>query len=607
MVDEPLTGKGFKELMLSAARRLDVNKEAVNSLNVFPVPDGDTGTNMCLTMAAALRELDKVRSSSIGESAKAISLGSLMGARGNSGVILSQLMRGFAKSLQDNRTATALQLAWAFQEGVETAYKAVMKPVEGTILTVAREAAKSGLQVARKGAGLVEFLNLATSRASEVLARTPDMLPVLKQAGVVDAGGMGLLYILEGALAAARGEEVAEEAGAWSASPPQATAAEALALAQATATPAKHAAAEADADIRYAYDTQLLIKGLGLAVDRIRAELEPMGDSLLVVGDTQLIKIHVHTNEPHQAIAVCLGHGEIVEASVENMRQQHEALERAHLDLASPDSVVPGKTSIQAAGAAGSRPDGFDHSRSAVSAFPGAPNQRAFLEAVGGDAEPAGGPGVVVVASGAGLEAMFRNLGADMVVSGGQTMNPSTEDMLRAIESLPQPDVLVLPNNGNILLAAKQTDELTSKTVRVVPTRSIPQGIAALVVLNRQLDAEKNQARMEQALARVRSGEITRAVRDSQYKDIAIKEGDFIGLLDDEITTVGKSAEAVLEALVSRMSQDGTEIVTVFYGEPVSDDEAVRAAERLKEIAPDHEIEIHRGGQPLYHYLVSVE
>ena len=603
--DSLLTGKQLRAMMGTAALRLDSNKEAVNALNVFPVPDGDTGTNMCLTVVAAIREMDKVASSSLGETIKALSLGSLMGARGNSGVILSQLFRGMGKSLGEMRSATPLQVAWAMQEGVETAYKAVMKPVEGTMLTVSREMARAALQAARKGAGLVETLEAAQVTGREVLDRTPDMLPVLKEAGVVDAGGMGLCHLLEGALGSLRGEAVAGEAAGEARPDVRPAAAGLLSVTGplGVAGPlsgAPSAPAGRLEEIQYAYDTQLLIRGSRLAVDRIRAQLEPLGDSLIVVGDLHLVKVHVHTNEPHRALATCLLHGEIVEASVENMREQSLAVQRARQAVASPDSARSQVSQAHLplrppAGQAGGASPGFGVPAGVLSL----PELRAGV--------PVKGPGVVAVASGDGLEGIFRNLGSDIVVSGGQTMNPSTEDLLRALETLPSQEILILPNNGNIQMAAKLTIELTKKTVRVVPTKSIPQGIAALVALNRAWDAEKNLARMEQALAAVKSGEVTRAVRSSRYKDIEIKGGDFIGLVDDEIVTVGRDAPGVLCDLVKRMTGENTEIVTVFYGHDVTDKDAARAGNRLRKVAPEHEIEVHRGGQPLYHYLISVE
>ncbi len=574
--DSLVTGKQFKAMFMAGARCLEGYKEAVNALNVFPVPDGDTGTNMCLTVAAAVREMDKVTSPSLAEMVKALSLGSLMGARGNSGVILSQFFRGWSKSLQDRRTATPLQLAWAMQEGVETAYKAVMKPVEGTILTVAREMARASLQAAKKGLGLEEVLAAGVVRGREVLERTPDMLPVLKQAGVVDAGGSGLLRIMEGLLQGLTGEDVAAPT----------TAAPEVVL----RTEPERDGPPADHEIVFAYDTQLLIKGVRLAVDRIRADLEPLGDSLLVVGDPHLVKVHVHTNEPHRALALCLGHGEIVEASVENMREQHAAVQEARLAAASPDEARDDVGGPGSAGVASQQPYA----------------QVFSLPETGAASRPEG-PGVVVVSTGAGLEDIFRNLGADVVVSGGQTMNPSTEDLLRAVESLPHDEVLILPNNGNILLAAKQTIELTEKKVSVVPSRSVPQGVSALMALNRAQDAGWNLGRMEQAIRRVKSGEVTYAVRDSKYNDIEIREGDFIGLLDDEIVTVGADALSVLEKLVGRMADAETDIVTVFYGLDVRESEIPGIRQAVLRAAPGHEIEVHWGGQPLYHFLVSVE
>jgi DAK2 domain fusion protein YloV len=581
--NSPLTGKKLKILMQAAARYLEINKEAANALNVFPVPDGDTGTNMCLTVAAALREMEKVASPSLGETVKALALGSLMGARGNSGVILSQLFRGIGKSLQEHRVATPLQVAWAMQEGVDTAYKAVMKPVEGTILTVAREMSRSALQAAKKGLDLEQVLSVAVLRGRDVLAKTPDMLPVLKQAGVVDAGGMGFLCLFEGGLRGLRGEEITATAirDAGVAGLPVTAIGDHPAPAAATG--------ESGGDIHFTYDLQMLIRGARLAVDKIRAQLEPLGDSLLVVGDPHLVKVHVHTNEPHQALAICLSHGEIIEASVENMREQLEAVQRTRMASAAPDGTVVPMREARTAGPAAA---GWGHP---LVNLPAAP------------ATSSNGLGVVVVASGDGLEEIFRNLGADVVVSGGQTMNPSTEDILRALESIPARDIFVLPNNGNILMAAKQTVELTDKAVRVIPSKSIPQGIAALVALNRSLDAERNQSKMEQVLTRVRSGEITQAVRSSKYKDIEICGGDFIGLLDDELVTVGRDCLRVLSDLVGRMANAETEIVTLFYGNTVSAAEAALAGDELRKKAPGHEVEVHRGGQPLYHYLVSVE
>ncbi len=594
MAEEPLlTGKRFRAIFAVAGDRLAENKDAVNALNVFPVPDGDTGTNMCLTVASAIREMEKVSSSSLGEMVKALALGSLMGARGNSGVILSQLFRGLSKSLQEHRSATSLQFAWAMQEGVETAYKAVMKPVEGTILTVAREMARAALQSAKRGAMLVEVLDVAVVRGREVLARTPDMLPVLKQAGVVDAGGMGLLCLIEGALQGLRGESAARpgtrgmRSGLAVEVQPQATADEIL----------------------FTYDTQVLIKGPRLAVDRIRAQLEPLGDSLLVVGDPSVVKVHVHTNEPHRAISICLEHGDLIEASVENMREQHKAVEESRMALASPAKAAEPRQGVESSvgepRGAETR-GGAPRAAAPPLAFPSeAVRQLANLPEV--EVPAPDGPGVVVVASGAGLEEIFRNLGADAVVSGGQTMNPSTEDLLKAVETIPHREVIILPNNGNIQMAAKQTIELASKAVRVVPTRSIPQGLAALVALNRAWSAEKNQKRMEEALSRVKSGEVTCAVRDSNYKEFTIHSGDFIGLFEDEIVTVGPDAMSVLVDLVGKMANGETEIITVFCGADLDEADVARTLKRLSECSDGHSVEVHRGGQPLYHYLVSVE
>lgn len=593
MSEDLLTGSKLRDMMSAAARCLENNKEAVNALNVFPVPDGDTGTNMGLTVASAVREMDKVTGPALGDVVKALALGSLMGARGNSGVILSQLFRGLAKSLQDRRTATPLQLAWAMQEGVETAYKAVMKPVEGTMLTVGREAARAALQRAKKGGDLTETVEAALTRGRVVLEQTPEMLPVLKQAGVVDAGGAGLLYLIEGALQGLSGalavpSRRGDSVGTVTLPAPEVRAADAPGLAE---------------DITFAYDTQLLIRGENLSVERIREELEPLGDSLLVVGDPSLVKVHVHTNQPHQALGLCLAHGELIEASVENMREQSAAVQRAKQGSAGETGGQVVSLPEFRGGAHGAETDGRSAAAPPVTAgregllLPPLPTPQARTEGIG----------VVVVSTGDGLESILRNLGADVVVSGGQTMNPSTEDLLRAVESLAVNEVIILPNNGNIMMAAKQVDEVTAKTVRVVPTKSVPQGIAALVALNQELDLDKNCSRMEQAARKVRSGEVTFAVRDSRYNDIEIHAGDFIGLLDDDIVTVGADSLTVLASLVGRMADSETEVITVFLGGDVPDDDAPRVRARLEKVAPHHELEVHRGNQPLYHYLVAVE
>lgn len=554
MRSEYLDGRDLKQLILAAAAYLDQNKSAVDALNVFPVPDGDTGTNMAMTIKAAVREIQSSDSADISEIAKAVAHGCLMGARGNSGVILSQIFRGFAKSLEEKHQMGSLDLAWALQAGVELAYKAVMKPAEGTILTVAREAGRAALTAARSGGDVPRVVEAALRQAEATLARTPEMLPVLRQAGVVDAGGKGLVCILTAWNMVLHGQEVAE-AGAT-----------------APGERVGSAAAQSEAEILYPYDTVFMLRGRNIPVNLLRQQLEPMGDSLLVVGDEGLIKVHIHVTDPGPVLSHCLRYGELTKIEIENMRLQHEELARvdANVDATAERAA---DCDPKGAGASGDEKD----------------------------------LGVVAVGVGEGIAEILRSLGVDEIVNGGQTMNPSTEDLLQAAERTNARRVLILPNNKNIILTAEQTKNLTKREIGVVPTRSVPQGIAAMLALNPELSLEENVAAMTEAARRVKTGEITYAVRSTTYRDREIHEGDIMGLFNGEIKAVGSSPEEVLTELVSAMIGPEDSMITIFYGQDVRPEVAEQVGELIAAAHPDCELDIHHGGQPLYYYLVSVE
>ena len=598
-----LGGNDLKRMIFGAADHLEALKAKVDALNVFPVPDGDTGTNMSLTMKSACREIAKISSDSASDVAQALSLGSLMGARGNSGVILSQLFRGMAKSLEGKRRVSAQDLAWSFQEAVTSAYNAVMKPVEGTILTVAREHSRAANQMARQGASVEDTLEFAQRQAEAALARTPDLLPVLKQAGVVDAGGKGLVVIWEGALRALQGAAEVEVA----------TTGEAQKKADFRIT-------EEISEIANAYDVQFLLKGPSLPVAEIRGELSNHGDSLLVVGTEKLVKVHVHANRPGAVLDYCLSFGDLLDVVVENMRLQHETLKgRAALGDgtgAGAGDGAPGGADEDGAIGEGTKYASFGSGRSnALDVFAeaadvslsageaGTVDSQAYLAGPAPQREIA----VVTVAVGQGLIELFRMQGADEIIEGGQTMNPSTEEIQAAIERAPAKKVIFIPNNGNIIMAAKQAAEICSKEVRIIPSKSIPDGFAALVKLNSEAGLEENAQAMTEAIGRARSGEVTYSVRSANYNGLSIAAGDTIGLGGGEIMCVGRNPEQVLADLVGRLIQPGDAVATVFYGSDISDDQAEAARQAIQDKFPDLEVEFLRGGQPLYYYLVSIE
>lgn len=544
MAYKVLDGELFRQLVLAAEVHLGDHKKEVDALNVFPVPDGDTGTNMFLTLSAAAQKVREAQNLELGEVAEAVSMGALMGARGNSGVILSQILRGFAKSFSGKSSATALELSQAFNEAVNTAYKAVMRPVEGTILTVLRGARDGALEVARPGTSIDDVLNSSLSRAREVLAKTPDMLPVLKQAGVVDAGGRGLVFILEGMLKYLFG-------GVEVPAP------------QREETASAKTAAPEEIDIENPYDTQFLIVGQNLPIGTIRAELEAYGDSLLVVGSMEVARVHIHTKAPGEVLTLCLKYGSLSQVTIDNMIEQSREAFGKKMPLA---------------------------------AEPPQPK------------DPPKEVGVVSVACGEGLKEVMLSLGCDLVIDGGVTMNPSTSEVAQAVKSVNAKKIIFLPNNGNIFLAAKQAKKLTGRNMYIVPTRTIPQGIAALMSLNLAEDMEHNLKRASKALKHVRTGEITFAARASKFGRYVMKEGDIIGLVDGKVDAVGSDPAEVLVTIVKNMIRDDDAVVTVYYGKDVDEATASRAAEKLRKVLPDEvEVELYNGGQPLYYYLVSVE
>lgn len=521
---------------------LELHRDAVNALNVFPVPDGDTGTNMLLTMRAALAEVNGSVPPTVAEVLRLASQGALMGARGNSGVILSQILRGLARGAEGRAVWTAQDLAHAFHEAAVTAYKGVMRPVEGTILTVIREAAEAAERANAEDASIVELLQRILAEARISLARTPELLPVLKTAGVVDAGGQGLVFLMEGAVKYARGERIEMEHRQAS---------------------VEHANAEL-LDSNYNYDTQFIVQGTGLDVEAIRERIATMGDSVLVVGGPEAVKVHVHSDHPGEALEYGISLGRVTSVIVENMRAQYEEFVASH--------------QASAAFAAATAP-----------------------------AEEASSISIVAVAPGDGLKKVFESLGASYVVSGGQTMNPSTQDLLSAIERVPRDQVILLPNNKNIILAAQQAKAYSTKHVEVVGTRSIPQGIAALMALNYQSGLEENSATMAEHCTDVQTIEITRAVRTVQVNGLSVQEGQFIGLLNGDLVAADDSCQAVITSILERIGIENIEILTLYYGEDVTRAEADALVEALSEAYPTLSIEVIPGGQPHYHYIISAE
>ena len=547
-----IDAKLLARMFLAGAKNLEVKKEWINELNVFPVPDGDTGTNMTLTIMSAVKEVNNLEDVQMTSLAKAISSGSLRGARGNSGVILSQLLRGFTKGIRDLEELDAVALARAVDKGVETAYKAVMKPKEGTILTVARGVADKALELAEDAEDLQTFLEDVLEEGRRVLAKTPDMLPVLKEAGVVDSGGQGLMVVLEGAFDAFMGKEVdltfdgGESAKVVKITP------------------------QAEADIKFGYCTEFIIvlNKEFTAEDEVdfKAYLSSLGDSIVCVADDEVVKIHVHTNDPGLAIQRALTYGSLSRIKIDNMREEHQE------KLIKDAEKIAAQQAEEAAKA------------------------------------PKKEVGFISVSIGEGFGQIFRDLGVDYLIEGGQTMNPSTEAMLNAISKVNAEHIFILPNNKNIILAANQAKALTKdKDIIVIPTKTVPQGITAVINYVPEKSVEDNEKDMTEEITRVKTGQITYAVRDTHIDDKEIHEGDIMGIGDHGMLAVGKEVAAVAKETVEQMVDDETELISIYYGEGFTEEEAEKLAGELEEQYDYCDVEVNCGGQPIYYCIISVE
>lgn len=544
------------KMFLAGAKNLEAKKEWINELNVFPVPDGDTGTNMTLTIMSAASEVNNLPVRTMETVAKAVSSGSLRGARGNSGVILSQLLRGFTKGIRDHETLDTVTFANAFQKAVETAYKAVMKPKEGTILTVARGAADKASELAMVEEDLDIFFSGIIKEAEAVLLKTPELLPVLKEAGVVDSGGQGLVEVLKGAYDAFLGKDID-----YTFEAPKA------------AAPVK-ISAETEAEIKFGYCTEFIImldKEFPAETEHeFKQFLESIGDSIVCVADDDIVKIHVHTNHPGQAIEKALTYGSLSRLKIDNMREEHE------------EKLIKDASRIAA--------------------------QQAAEEAAKKAAEPRKEMGFISVSIGEGIGEIFKGLGVDYLIEGGQTMNPSTEDMLNAIDQVNADHIFILPNNKNIILAANQAQALCKdKDIIVVPTKTVPQGITAMINYIPDMSPKENEERMAEEIQNVKTGQVTYAVRDTHLDDKEIKEGDIMGIGDHSILSVGREIPEVTFAMIKELVDEDSELISIYYGEGVSEEEAEALGGRLEETYPDCDIEVHFGGQPIYYYVVSVE
>ncbi len=547
----------LKKCFLAGAANLEAKKEIINELNVFPVPDGDTGTNMTMTILSAAKEVSNIASPNFENLSKAISGGSLRGARGNSGVILSQLFRGFTKEIKSVTVIDAPVLARAFQKATETAYKAVMKPKEGTILTVAKGLSDKMNELACENGDLEEILGQVLEHGRYVLSQTPEMLPVLKEAGVVDSGGQGLIEVLSGIYDCLLGKEID------------------LTAALGTTTTAKVEADTTQADIKYGYCTEFIIN-IEKKFDNgdelnFKAYLESIGDSIVVVADDEIVKVHVHTNDPGLAIQKALTYGSLSKMKIDNMREEHK------------EKLIKEAQKAEA-------------------------EKKAAEEAAKKPAEPKKKYGFISVSAGAGLSEIFEGLGVDVVIEGGQTMNPSTEDMLNAIDKVNAENVFIFPNNSNIILAANQAQSIvTDKNVYVVPSKTIPQGITALINFDESADAEANFDNMSSEMKNVKTGQVTYAVRDTSMDGKEIKQNDIMGIGDKTILSVGKDIEETTIDMLSQLIDDDSELISVYYGEDVSSEQVDSLTAKIEETYPDLDLEVHSGGQPIYYYIVSVE
>ncbi|MEH7515019.1 DAK2 domain-containing protein [Gottfriedia acidiceleris] len=557
-----IDGKLFADMVIQGANNLTKNVKFVDSLNVFPVPDGDTGTNMNLSITSGSKEVIEKPNSHVGKVGQSFAKGLLMGARGNSGVILSQLFRGFSKSIETKETISTTDFALALEAGVETAYKAVMKPIEGTILTVARETAKKAVVIAKTHEEFIPFLEETIIEANASLNRTPDLLPVLKQVGVVDSGGQGLVLVYEGFLASLKGEEISLEGAE-------------AALSLEELVEAEHRNVQSmlnTEDIVYGYCTEFMVrfekdklKKHPFDIDTFRKELSAWGDSLLVVADDEIVKVHIHAEYPGEVFNLGQRFGSFLKLKAENMREQHTNLLHEEVSNESPSKNESTQTT----------------------------EKQEF--------------GIVTVAMGTGIKALFESIGATVVIEGGQTMNPSTEDIVKAIEQCNAENVIVLPNNGNIVMAAEQAASVAECNVAVVTSKTVPQGMSALLSFNPTASLDENKSGMQDALKTVKTGQITYAVRDTEIDGVEITKDHFMGILESKIVSTDANQLEAAKKLLQDMIDEDSEILTILYGQDVSDEELSKLVKFAEESFDHLEIEVHNGKQPLYSYIFSIE
>lgn len=547
----------LRKMFLAGAANLEAKKEFINELNVFPVPDGDTGTNMTLTIMSAAKEVQALENPDMVSMAKAISSGSLRGARGNSGVILSQLLRGFTKEIREHKEIDTVILARACDRATATAYKAVMKPKEGTILTVAKGISQKAAELAETTDDLEVFLPEVIKYAEQVLAETPDLLPVLKEAGVVDSGGQGLLEVIRGAYDAFLGKEI-----------------DYAAIESGSGTKMVKPDQQAETDIKFGYCTEFIIMTDKSFADKdeteLKAYLESIGDSIVCVADDDIVKIHVHTNDPGLAIQKALTYGQLSRIKIDNMREEHQ------------EKLIRDAEKIAA--------------------------QQIQAAEIKKKKEPRKSVGFIAVSIGEGMNEIFRELGVDYIIEGGQTMNPSTDDMLTAIDEVNADHIFILPNNKNIILAANQAQSLTKdKDIIVIPTRTVPQGITAVISYMPEADVDANLEAMQEAVKNVKTGQVTYAVRDTKIDDKVIHEGDIMGIGDQGILSVGQSVEETAKDMLSQLVDEDSELISLYYGQDIKEEDAANFAQTVEELYPDIDVDVHMGGQPIYYYILSVE
>lgn len=546
---QTINGHDFYNMVVNGSNRLLEESEYVNALNVFPVPDGDTGTNMSATFKAAVKEIEGLDSTSIGETSKKLAKGALMGARGNSGVILSQILRGISKGLEGKESVDAVELAIAFKEGSAAAYKAVMRPTEGTILSVIRAAAEAAIETDKKD--IVELMDVIVTEAKVMLDKTPELLPALKKAKVVDSGGMGLYIILNGMYDALKNDIKAE-------------------IKDIKPSEAKMQGAQGteDIDIKFGYCTEFIILADASNAEKFRDDIIPMGDSQVVVGYEDVIKVHIHTNDPGAVLAKAVQLGELSKIKIDNMREEHREVLLSKEEYKLKDQNVEAAVEVE---------------------------------------EEAKKYAFVAVAMGDGITNIFKDLGVDYVIEGGQTMNPSTQDIMECIANLNAENIFVLPNNKNIIMSANQAAEISDKNVIVIPTTSIPQGITCVTMFNPENEVSENEEALKEAMEMVKTGSVTYAVRDTEMDGIEIKEGNMLGLVEGKIKKVGESHCKVAEEVLEEMIDEDSELITIFYGNDISEEEAESFTEKLEEKYPDLDVQCYEGAQPLYYFLLSVE